>query len=151
MAKTVKMEIEIPEWANTNHIFLFHGIELIGVKRVGAPWVVKEGRCSRCGSCCMEKHIMDLPMPKKDGQCIFLSKNKDDQPHCSWEAARPWCCCIGEPKAEPNCTITWRYMEGVGHEDTVPKPQTVESLEELAESAEENVKPSVAKVVSQGT
>jgi hypothetical protein len=42
-------------------------------------------------------------------------------------------------------------MEGVGHEDTVPKPQTVESLEELAESAEENVKPSVAKVVSQGT
>jgi hypothetical protein len=105
------MQIEIPDWADKHELLLFHGIELIAVKRQGVDWVVKEGRCSRCGACCEEKHIKGLPLPTKDGLCIFLKK-KDGKPHCSWEQARPFCCCMGEPRFEPNCTITWRYMEG---------------------------------------
>ena len=114
------IQIEIPDWADTHELFIYHGIELIAVKRQEQQWVIKEGRCSQCGSCCEEKHIKGLPMPTKDGVCIFL-KEKDGKPHCSWEQARPFCCCMGEPRYEPNCTITWRYMEGVEEIDTRPK------------------------------
>ncbi len=111
----VIIEIEIPDWADQHDLLLFHGIELIAVKRqVGGeeiPWAVKDGRCSRCGSCCEVRHIKGLPLPVYKGVCIHLRK-KNGKPHCSFEHARPFCCCLGEPKYEPNCTITWRHMEG---------------------------------------
>lgn len=137
------IEIEIPDWADKHELLLYHGIELIGVKRQKHPWVIKEGRCSRCGTCCQEKHIKGLPMPIKDGVCMFL-RWKDDKPDCSWGTARPFCCCMGEPRFEPNCTITWRYMEGVDAADQIPEP-----LETLAAATEEDAESGLAQMVPQ--
>ncbi len=104
------IEIEIPDWANEHELFLFHGTELIGVMRQGHPWAVKEDRCSRCGSCCEERHIKLMPLPVKREQCLYLRRLQDGKTKCSWEEARPFCCCIGEPKFEPNCNVSWRHM-----------------------------------------
>jgi len=108
-----EMTIRIPDWAKKHNLFLFHGMELVAVKRPTGEWVLKDNRCSRCGSCCADRHLGNLPMPRNEqGFCMFLS-HEDGKPFCSWKQARPFACCIGEPKFEPNCTVTWRHMYDV--------------------------------------
>lgn len=75
----MKIEIEIPDWAEEKHIYVMAGIEMVAYKKVGEKWHVKVRRCAKCGKCCQG--------------CEHL-KHKE----CSLGIKRPFLCCITNGK-----------------------------------------------------
>jgi len=115
----MKIELEIPdelvkrEGGGEYNLHLFAGMFHIAVKRPGRKWVIKDNECSMCGSCCKGSHIEGMNLPVKDGKCVFLKPLKDDSEKlvCAWAFNRPFSCCIGSPRFEPNCTVTWKEVK----------------------------------------
>lgn len=119
----MKIELEIPDRPDleTKILHIFLGMEHIAVKRPGASWVIKTGKCSMCGTCCTINHTrgLKLPMDPETGVCKFLvdhPKAQDDDAYkgkliCGWGNNRPFNCCIGAPQYEPKCTLTWGFAK----------------------------------------
>ena len=109
----MKINFKLPDWAdNKLDLFMFRGFELVAVNRFGTDrWVVKTGRCNRCGECCKKQHIDGFGLPLKDGACEYLRFGEDNKTSCGLGRIRPWACCIGEPKFEPKCTCRWEASE----------------------------------------
>ena len=113
----MKIEVEIPDDMVLDNdgqelnLYLFAGMNHIAVRRPDSKWVVKATKCSMCGTCCTGTHIRGMKLPLKDGKCVFLKTTKTGKRICSWGANRPFTCCIGAPKWEPNCTLTWKVAE----------------------------------------
>lgn len=115
----MKIEVEIPDELvrEGQNLFIFVGMEHVAVKRPDRPWVVKDQRCSMCGSCCESTHVRGMSLPVKDGKCAFLKPHPTEEfaekgmRICSWRNNRPFNCCIGSPRMEPKCTVTWKEAE----------------------------------------
>jgi len=63
----MKIEIEIPDWADERHIYVFAGIELLAFKHVDEAWKIKTSRCTMCGNCCRNFKGVDCEHLKQDG------------------------------------------------------------------------------------
>ena len=110
----MKIEVEIPdELIGKRNIHIFAGMTHIAVKRPGGRWVIKGNVCSMCGACCHGTHIQGMKLPIKDGKCVFLKPAIGDESKliCAWGPNRPFSCCIGSPRFEPKCTVTWKEAE----------------------------------------
>lgn len=107
----MKIEIEIPGWAEERAIYVFAGVELAATKVPGGKWQVKTGRCNMCGKCCtnLKKHVF----PLIDGQCIYLQKEpgQNDEWLCGLGILRPFGCCIGSPSKVPECTEEFEVIK----------------------------------------
>lgn len=87
--------INMPEWAQERHIYVFAGIELLAYKLKGRELKVKTSRCSMCGKCCV---IRGEP-------CQHLVADGKDKMVCDYGLARPFSCSIGRGAARvPECT-----------------------------------------------
>jgi hypothetical protein len=92
----VKIEIEIPDWADGRHVYVFAGIELAAFKHAGAPWRVKSSRCSMCGKCC-------------EG-CIHLTSDGPKRV-CELGMNRPFACGTSAvPNRVSECTERYREL-----------------------------------------
>lgn len=115
----MKIQVEIPDniaaqlKAENKNLFVFVDTIVVAVKQVGRPWVVKTTLCSMCGSCCNKAHTWNMNLPIKDGECVLLldHPNQEGKKICGWKGNRPFSCCIGSPRLEPNCTLTWEYAQ----------------------------------------
>ena len=85
----MRIEIDIPDWADERHIRILAGRELAAAKLAHEDfWRVKDVRCNHCGKCCPEdcKHLVnnecinrricyDDPWNMiKKGECIITHK-----------------------------------------------------------------------------
>jgi hypothetical protein len=94
----MKINIEIPDWANENNIYIVSRNELVAYKNVDEnKWYIKSERCNKCGNCCMvhPKEGSYFPV-KKDGSCIHLIKDGENN-ICSLGMEKPLACVLGEP------------------------------------------------------
>lgn len=92
----MKIELDIPEWAQERHIYVFAGIELLGVKTPGGPLKVKTGRCSMCGRCCKScEHLLTIGQKRL----------------CRLGSNRPFACGASEgPRPHiPECTESYEF------------------------------------------
>lgn len=90
----MKIDLELPGWPDERTIRVMAGIELVAYKLPGGPWMVKNGRCSSCGQCCMSlrKHAF----PVVAGRCSYLvdEPGNKDLYRCALGIARPYSCCV---------------------------------------------------------
>jgi Fe-S-cluster containining protein len=95
----MKIEIEIPGWAEGQFISITAGKELIAYKKPGEALHVKVERCNMCGKCCMDLS-QKFFLPTKDGTCQYLVKDGDIY-KCSILGKRPGVCDQVDP-------VMWR-------------------------------------------
>lgn len=117
----MKIEIEIPEWAQDRNILVLAGFEFIGcipLKKGNSNYLMKTERCGRCGECCKMPYLANLKLPlKENGECEFLTQ-EDGLFSCGLGSTKPLACVCGEPKA-PGCKTNWEtYHGGNDHPDT---------------------------------
>jgi len=102
----IKIELELPDWADERTIYVMAGIELIAYRFPGKTWQVKSSRCNMCGKCCMklgERH----PFPVINGRCVYLVKRpgKNCEEHeCILRMHRPFGCCVAVLRNVSECT-----------------------------------------------
>ena len=97
----MRIEIDIPEWADERAIHILAGIERVAYKLPWEDkWHVKTGRCSSCGRCCIKL------------ECKYLDEEPGDNDRfrCSEGMMRPFSCCISKPKSIPQCTVEFREV-----------------------------------------
>ena len=95
----MQITIEIPEWAEKNHIYVFAGIELLAYRHLGQPVKIKELRCDKCGDCC--RNIKGNFPPQTNGVCDYLRGNI-----CGLGTSRPFSC--GFPNLRFDCAETFK-------------------------------------------
>lgn len=97
----MKIELELPKWADERNIYILAGIELAAYKVRGKKWLVKTERCNMCGKCCFNVKGR-YPLPAIRGQCPHLVKEVGDNDRwlCGLGANRPFGCCIGVTNEE---------------------------------------------------
>jgi len=104
----MKIEIEIPDWANERHIYVMAGIELAAYKLAHEnEFHVKTGRCSACGACCMGMRSGSREFPTDEkGTCINLINDGPTKKVCKLGVARPFSCNLYRNEAKPRegCT-----------------------------------------------
>jgi hypothetical protein len=103
----MRITIDIPDWAEGRHIYIFAGIELLAYRHKGESLKVKTGRCSMCGGCCMGLGEVSQPPLAIDGRCVNLVP---DGPKlvCSLGSSRPFSCSAGvRLKNVKGCTETY--------------------------------------------
>lgn len=74
-------------------LFLMAGVETIGYKHPGNPWMIKTGKCSNCGKCCEGWKDTDEFPPSHNGKCDYLIPDGAKKV-CSLGANRPFACSI---------------------------------------------------------
>jgi hypothetical protein len=109
----MKIEIEIPEWAEERHIYVMAGIELLAKKEYCKPLMIKTERCNACGKCCMDlppKHPMGVT---EEGWCNYLVKEpgNNNMYVCGMYSHRPFGCCVAEPYNIPDCPVKYEVIE----------------------------------------
>ena len=52
----MKIELEIPKWAEEKNIWIFANQELIAYKMIASDLKTKTNRCLGCGECCESGH-----------------------------------------------------------------------------------------------
>ena len=107
----MKIELEIPdEFIDPNqNLFIFSGMNHIAFKRPEKnEWIVKVQGCSMCGECCTASNAKGLPITE-DGKCVYLGDHPTEagKKWCKLEILRPFGCCVGAPKFEPDCSLKW--------------------------------------------
>lgn len=102
----MKIEIEIPDWADERVIQILAGTERVAYRfPQDIAFKIKTSRCNMCGKCCQQlksNHIF----PVVNGQCIYLEKESgsENKWRCSLGPARPYSCCTCTPKKISECT-----------------------------------------------
>lgn len=95
----MKIDLEIPDWAEDQCIRVISGIETVAFKHVGKKWQVKEVRCNRCGFCCYDRaceHFDTTP----------------GQEHCKLGLSMPFHCVVEVHKENyPKCVMTYKTVE----------------------------------------
>jgi len=87
--------IEMPEWAEKRHIYVFAGVELLAYQYAGEKLRAKTGRCSMCGKCCIFR----------DGPCEHLVPDGTEKMICSLGSGRPFSCSVSNGTTRvPECT-----------------------------------------------
>ena len=105
----MKIELEIPDWTETNHIYILAGQELVAYKYKGEEWKIKKSRCNLCGKCCesFPKVRKDEREPKSiNGRCVHLEDKNDGTKMCSLSIRRPYICLISLTNEE-DCKEKW--------------------------------------------
>lgn len=107
----MKLEIDIPEWAEERNIHIFAGIEHVA-KRESGVWYIKDKRCNLCGRCCMDVPE-DWPhgYDPVTGDCIHLEGSTPDEYICGLKADRNFSCCYSEGDPDEFCNITWSEIK----------------------------------------
>jgi len=105
-----RIEIDIPEWAKDNNIYIMAGMNLLAYRFRGGPLMVKTEFCSMCGKCCSNingKH----PFLTVDGRCTYLVKEVGDNDRwlCGLGGFRPHGCAVTTPDAE-YCTVRFEEV-----------------------------------------
>ena len=110
----MKIELDLPDWVDTKHIYVMAGIELVAYKHWKKPWKIKTSRCNMCGKCCesFPKNASKVPYPPNiNGVCVYLKKDGDKK-YCSLGINRPFkCCVVPSPKGIPECTEVLKKYE----------------------------------------
>ena len=112
----MKIELEIPEWANKRRIIILAGTELVAQKDPDWDyWEVKSIRCNYCGQCCMtfSPNSNETPFGVDDeGKCKALRKEGDGWV-CGAGVKRPYACLFDPLKENtPECSIVRDKMNG---------------------------------------
>lgn len=108
----MKIELELPDWAEERSIYVMAGIELVAYRLdITLPWQVKTGRCNMCGKCCTG--LKSHSQPLVDGRCVHLAKEPGNNPRyeCSRRLNRPFGCCIGVPHNTNGCTESFAEVK----------------------------------------
>ena len=100
----MKINIEIPEWADERRIAILAGIELVALKNPGDKWLIKTSRCSQCGKCCMR--IKKLPDGTRT-KCEHLEFDGSEY-KCGFRGGRPYDCTVSISNL-PECTERLEY------------------------------------------
>ena len=108
----MKIEIEIPDWANERHIYVMAGIELAAFKLAHEKeFHVKTGRCSYCGKCCMNMKNRKNSFPMdENGTCSHLKDDGPDRKVCDLGVARPFSCNLYRNEDNPKEGCTQRFV-----------------------------------------
>lgn len=104
----MKIEIDLPEWCNSRHLFILAGIELVAYKIQGdTTWKVKSGQCNFCGKCCETSSYYPFPTAE-DGSCSMLEMIGTEKV-CKLGSDRPTGCSVGvlNTKNDSYCTISY--------------------------------------------
>lgn len=111
----MKINIELPEWCDTRHIYIMAGIELAAVRIYGENrWKIKTVRCNQCGKCCeYSKYTPSFDSIK--GYCPDMEILGEER-RCSLSINRPFACCTGDPMTIPDgpwkdCCIEYKVIE----------------------------------------
>ena len=107
----MKIEIELPDWVDERHIRIFAGIELAASKRAHEDfWKIKDGRCQRCGKCCM--NIKNHILPTINGTCIHLvdEPGQPGKKRCNIALYQPRSC-GNDPRPEICKHITYKIVK----------------------------------------
>jgi hypothetical protein len=105
----MRIEIDLPDWCDERHIYIFAGIELAAYRQYGENWIrVKTERCNRCGKCCQQEHWA-LEFNPGRCECTFM-EHLGDEHRCALGINRPFSCGTGDPMTIPEgpweeCTI----------------------------------------------
>ena len=107
----MRIEIELPDWANERHIRIFAGFEEVAKKIYGEPWQIKAGRCRKCGKCCMGSQPRTFAGFNPDDEgCKYLIRHGREY-ECSQGANRPFNCCSTDQEGEEHCSVTWENID----------------------------------------
>jgi len=103
----IKVNIQLPDWADGKDIFVFAGSEEVARKVPDQDsWWVKVGRCEQCGKCCSDLGSGEgHPFAVINGVCEHL---KDGG--CGLRGYRPFACCIGGGSSD--CPVTFEEYRG---------------------------------------
>jgi hypothetical protein len=94
----MKIEIEIPEWAEDEYKdwFIISGSEQRAYfKHNEKKWHIKTKGCVMCGNCCVNLPKGQYELDAK-GDCIHLGQDGDKRP-CNLGIMSPWTCIEGDP------------------------------------------------------
>lgn len=117
----MRITLTVPDWVDTDghNLYLMSGVETVAIRYPGKPWIVKKGRCSRCGNCCvgfdLAKNSLELEVGKiaydtTEGKCLHLISDGPTMRICALGMDRPWSCCVVECTL-PGCTQTYETMK----------------------------------------
>ena len=105
----MKLEIDIPEWAEGEVIRVLGGINLIAIKEPGKPLENKTKRCVRCGECC--RQLPDNWLYKtKDGVCEHLGDNGNGATQCNLGINRPTLCSVDQTADAVFCVTEFKRV-----------------------------------------
>lgn len=104
----MRIELELPEWAEERHIRIFAGIEEVAKKLHGKSWQIKVIRCDMCGKCCMDvPENWRFGRDEETGWCKNLIYYANEY-RCGID--RPFTCCAGDHSEEEYCCIEWQEI-----------------------------------------
>ena len=127
--------VEIPDWAIGRHLYLFAGIELVAFQLQGEKEILlKSGRCSGCGKCCMSFVNHKFFFKTYDGGvCEYLRPRADENGEiiegheCALGVGRPFFCGVGDGNEKnPTCTVKYRKVKIM--EKTKPEKETTNTV-----------------------
>lgn len=103
----MRIEVEIPDWAEGRTLHIMAGMEEIARKPLGRPWKVKTGRCVQCGKCCMDvPRTWPMGRSATTRNCQWLIYYANEW-RCDFLGSRPFACSISDASGQPHCSIEW--------------------------------------------
>lgn len=109
----VLITLEVPEWAEERHIYVFAGREVIARKLVDKPLEVKTVRCNLCGECCRNCSD-DWMFGQTNGVCNHLRYERTpngDGWFCKLRGdIVPFTCCKGKYEDLEKCCIRFEEV-----------------------------------------
>ena len=106
----MKVEIELPDWANRSNLYILSETEPVAYKLKDGVWMVKVSKCRMDGQCCMN-HSDKFPFSLVDGRCAYLKKEvgNNDRWRCGLGLFRPLQCCVGG--GDEDCSVTYEEVK----------------------------------------
>ena len=111
----MKLIVDLPDWCDERHIYVFAGIELAAYKQYGESWIrVKTERCNQCGRCCQDE-LWAAEFDKQKGECLHM-EHLGEEHRCNLAVMRPFSCSVGDPMTIPEgpwkaCSIRFDERE----------------------------------------
>lgn len=99
----MKIEIDIPDWVEEKHLYLFAGIELVAYKYLNEDWKIKTSRCNMCGKCCENLKNDTAYPPVINNKCIHLI-NDGNKKTCGLAINRPFRCGMPQIQIKDGCS-----------------------------------------------
>ncbi len=115
----VLIQLEVPEWAEGRHIYIFAGREVVARKLIDKPFEIKTVRCNLCGECC---HHVSSSWPfgrNEEGACAKLKYERvkhadgriDEGYFCRASGPIvPFTCCKGRGMDPELCCVRFKVV-----------------------------------------